>query len=111
MNLNVKCYQNTLKYSKIVKYYYSSKSRVCISNIKHSCDAKVNFLRAQNHSNMMICCSRNICEYYQLKTVALLHIFVETKKTAFIWNITYSRLSLLIDLMHPWWIQVSKKNI
>jgi len=77
MNLNVKCYQNTLKYSKIVKYYYSSKSRVRISNIKHSCDAKVNFLRAQNHSNMMICCSRNIYEYYQLKTVALLHIFVE----------------------------------
>jgi len=59
----------------------------------------------RNHSNMMICCSRNISYYYQcwkelccliffVKTVIFLYLMnIKLKRAAFIWNI-------LLFLMH-----------
>ncbi len=67
----------------------------------HYCSLQCHMI-FRNHSNMLICCSRNISDYYQcLETVVLHNISVETviqlifqdsqmnrkfKRTAFIWN-------------------------
>ncbi len=67
--------------------------------------------------NMLICCSRNISDYYQLKSVVLLYIFVGIlffrilwwiifffKRTAFIWNRNI-HCRFWSTLMHPCWIK------
>ncbi len=81
----------------------------------------------RNHSNMMVCCSRNISDYYQWWKQLCCWIFLwklwyfaifqdclmnrKFKRTAVIWNkrsfvkLWMSLLSLWINLMHPCWIK------
>ncbi len=81
----------------------------------------------RNYSNMLICCSRTISDYYQcwkqlccfIFLWKLLHFIFQDnlmnwkfKRTVFIWNRTcfvtlqMSSLSLLVIWMHPCWTEV-----
>ncbi len=65
---------------------------IIISNVMYSCDGKAEFSAAitlvfmirQNHSNMFICCTKNISSYYQwLKQLCCLMFFVKTVRLCF----------------------------
>ncbi len=77
----------------------------------------------RNHNNMLIYCSRNISDYYQCRkqlccTISLWKLFIfqnslinrHFKRVACVWNRNLSLhykclLSLLINLMCPYWIK------
>ncbi len=76
----------------------------------------------RNHSNMLICCLRNISHYYQFWKQLFCFIFLIYFSGFFflflwwkfihytIYMLYISLLSLLINLLHPCWIKVLIKT-
>ncbi len=104
------CDQKYSKNSNIVKYYYNLKELFSISiyiflNVIYSCDVKLYFqhhffsfqchMIFRNHSNMMICCSRNI-SYVKIRFCCL--IFYHQDSFRILWWIESSKQHLFVTL-------------
>ncbi len=78
-----------------------------VINVIYFCDAQLNFqhhysslqchMIFRNHSNVLICCSRNISDYYQCWKQLCCTIFLRTP-----WHILVFRIL--------WWIESSKEQ-
>jgi len=63
----------------------------------HSSSLQCHMILQKNHSNMQICCSRNISNYYQC---GIQKNSIYVKQTSFV-TMLKSLLWLLINIMHP----------